>query len=62
MDLKFVTEPDAAGYGRVITEGRYFGLPMELIIYFQTLHTLDRLTAKALEAQQPNQPVGRVSG
>ena len=31
MELKFVTKPDAAGFGYIIVEGIYYGLPVDAV-------------------------------
>lgn len=37
MDIKFVTEPDETGKGRVIVDGRYYGLPMAAVLEYEGL-------------------------
>jgi hypothetical protein len=37
MDIKFVTKPDELGLGRVIVNGRYYGLPVAVVLEFQRL-------------------------
>lgn len=40
MLIEFITHPDTIGKGRLLVDGRYFGLPMEVILRFQQLQKL----------------------
>lgn len=45
-EMKFVTTSDETGQGRIIINGRYYGLPVEAIERIKTMYeTLDRMTA-----------------
>lgn len=37
MQIDFVTEPDETGKGRVVVDGRYYGLPMNAVLEFKRL-------------------------
>ena len=37
LDVKLVTEPDLIGQGRVIYNGRYYGLPVAIIEEYKRL-------------------------
>jgi hypothetical protein len=37
MDIKLVAKPDELGLGRVIVNGRYYGLPVAVVLEFQRL-------------------------
>lgn len=37
LDIKFVINPDELGLGRIIVNGRYYGLPLAAVLEFQRL-------------------------
>ena len=37
LDVRFITEPDAVGYGRIIFNSRFYGLPMPLVLEYMRL-------------------------
>jgi hypothetical protein len=40
MDLKYVSEPDVIGLGRVIVDGKYYGLPAPVVARIEALEAL----------------------
>ena len=48
--VTFVTTPDETGKGRIIVDGRHFGLPLE------TVKLLERLYKEDLEKQNETNP------
>jgi hypothetical protein len=51
-DIKFVNDAaDATGYGCIVYNQRYFGLPMELVEYFKALYLMNDFQEKAKELQ-----------
>lgn len=38
LAIEFITKPDALGMGRVVLNGRYYGLPMAIVLDYQRLH------------------------
>jgi hypothetical protein len=38
-DIRFVTAPDETGLGRLVVNGRYFGLPCEVVAEYEALKT-----------------------
>lgn len=55
MKLEFDRTPDPTGLGRIIVDGKYYGLPAEAVAYLGILaalaadlqQTLDKLAPKA---------------
>lgn len=46
MKIEFDTTPDETGKGRIVVDGRYFGLPVEAVAQFKLMQdTLERMTA-----------------
>ena len=37
MQVKFITTPDETGKGRVIVDGRHYGLPLAVVLEYQWL-------------------------
>lgn len=45
-EMKFVTTSDETGQGRIIINGRYYGLPVSAVERIKTMYeVLDRMTA-----------------
>ena len=40
MEIKFITEPDVTGKGLIVVDGRYYGLPLEVVKLFENLYTI----------------------
>lgn len=38
VKMEFVTQPDETGKGRIIIDGRYFGLPIEAVKLLEQLY------------------------
>ena len=37
MQIDFITEPDETGKGRVVVDGRYYGLPLDAVLDYKRL-------------------------
>jgi hypothetical protein len=47
MKIEFNTTPDVVGLGRIIVDGKFYGLPIAAVELFQGLYIIDQLqTAK----------------
>lgn len=42
VTLEFDDTPDETGKGRVVVDGRYFGLPVDAVRLFEKLYTQDQ--------------------
>lgn len=47
MDIDFCTNPDETGKGRVIVDGRFYGLPMGAVLEFQRLQAHEKARNEA---------------
>ena len=58
MEIKFNTTPDVVGLGRVIIDGKFYGLPVEAVELFQGLYILDSLQEAKLanDYKSPGDP------
>ena len=43
MKIEFNTTPDVVGLGRIIVDGKFYGLPVDAVKLFQSLYTIDQI-------------------
>lgn len=40
--MEFVTKPDETGKGRIVVDGRYFGMPLDAVKLLERLYNEDK--------------------
>ena len=35
--IEFITEPDVTGMGRIVVDGKFYGLPVDVVVAFKQL-------------------------
>ena len=51
MKIDFNTTPDVTGLGRIIIDGKFYGLPVEAVELFCALYAFDQIQTHAAVAQ-----------